>query len=128
MTAGRRGNRRRRARPTRTTLTDLFYWLRPLALTADQLRSVHVPVCYLSSKRDEIIPGSEVAHLANDVRDFRLAKNDDMHGSPHHVTASRLWTILSVLQMRGVRHPQHLLFGSLWHALRASQRLTGVGL
>lgn len=113
------------ARLTRTTQTDLFYCLRPLALTCEQLRRVHVPVCYLSSKRDEIIPGSEVTHLTDHVRDFRLVRNDDVHGSPQHVMTSRLWTILSVLQMRGVRSPERLLLASLWHALRASQRLTG---
>jgi esterase FrsA len=102
---------------------DLSSHLRHFALTADQLDGLTIPVCYLASRRDEIIPGSEVSLLKKHVRDLRLVENDDVHGSPHHVTESRVWTILSVLRMRDVHRPQRAVLGSLWHTLRAFQRL-----
>ena len=108
-----------------TKPADLADRLRPLALTAEQLAEVRIPVGYLLSRRDEIIPGADAELLRAHLRDLRLVQNDDVHGSPHHVAESRLWTVLSVLQMREVRNPQRVVLSALWHALRARRRLSG---
>jgi esterase FrsA len=110
---------------TGTKPADLADRLRPLALTAEQLAAVRVPVGYLLSRRDEIIPADEAALLRNRLPDLRLVENYDVHGSPRHVTESRLWTVLSVLQMRRVHSPQRAVLSALWHTLRVGRRLTG---
>ena len=98
---------------------DLAERLAPLALTDAQLDAVRIPVAYLNSLRDEIISGAEAALLRERLADLRLVENDDVHGSPRHVTETRLWTVLSVLRMRRVRSPQRAVLSALWRVLRA---------
>lgn len=104
---------------------DVAEHMRGWALTAGQLAAVDIPVFYLASRRDEIIPGGEVRQLKDHVGDLHIVENDDAHGSPRHVAESRLWTVLSVLRMRGVRNPQSAVLGGLWHVLRVRGRLAG---
>lgn len=104
---------------------DLADHMRGWALTADELGALDIPVCCLASLRDEIIPGGDVRRLRDHVRDLRLVENDDVHGSPRHLAESRIWTILSVLRMRGVHNPQRAVLGGLWHVLQARGRLAG---
>jgi pimeloyl-ACP methyl ester carboxylesterase len=89
----------------------------------DELTRLDIPVCYLASSRDEIIPAGDPARLRERVRQLRLMENDDVHGSPRHVTESRLWVALSLLRMRDVHGPQRLVVGSLWRAARLRARL-----
>ncbi|MBW4717859.1 alpha/beta fold hydrolase [Saccharothrix obliqua] len=89
---------------TRTTLahltgrpwSDLGGW----ALDDDELAAVRVPVAYVASTRDEVIPGADPRLVARQVRRSRLLWHDDVHGSPGHATETRLWSLLSVLRMR----------------------------
>lgn len=87
------------------------------------LVGLDIPVYYLASKRDEIIPASEPLRLRQHVRRFHLMEHDDVHGSPGHVLESRLWVVLSLLRMRQIRSPQRAVFGALWRATRAGARL-----
>jgi esterase FrsA len=103
---------------------DLADHLAPLALTAGQLDAVRIPVTYLASSRDEIIPASEVRHLAAHVPDLRVMENDDVHASPRHLAESLVWLVLSVLRLTGRRDPRRLVVAALWHVLRARHRLT----
>jgi pimeloyl-ACP methyl ester carboxylesterase len=75
--------------------------LSPWALSTEQLAALDIPVHYLASRRDEIIPPGDVNVLRNHVADLHLAENDDVHGSPHHATESRLWVVHSLLRARG---------------------------
>jgi esterase FrsA len=93
------------------------------ALTPAQLAAVDIPVGYLASRRDEIIPAADVRLLADHLRDFRPVSYDDVHGAPRHTTESRLWAVLSVLRMRGVHNPQRAAIATAWHALRMKNRL-----
>lgn len=93
------------------------------ALTPRQLAALEIPVCVMESKRDEIIPAGDALLLQQHVRDLRLIRNDDVHGSPRHVAESKLWVALSLLAMRGSRGPQHAVLGALLHTLRARPRM-----
>jgi hypothetical protein len=95
-------------------LADLSGW----ALTGDQLAALDIPVCSIVSLRDEIIPSEDVHLLARHVSRTRFRRHDDVHGSPEHVAESRLWSVLSLLKMRGGRYPQRAVLGSLMLALR----------
>ncbi|MGW7585889.1 alpha/beta fold hydrolase, partial [Kitasatospora sp. NPDC054769] len=69
-------------------------------LTPAQLGSVDIPVDYVASSRDEIIPQGEHRRLALLAPRARFKVFDDVHGSPGHVGAMRRWLILSLLRAR----------------------------
>ncbi len=93
---------------------DLSGW----GLTAAELSEVDIPVGYIVSGRDEIIPPGDVAFLRRHARDVRTVEYPDVHGSPAHVDESRLWTVRSVLAMRGGNLPQRAVLSALLAVLR----------
>ncbi|PXY23745.1 hypothetical protein BAY59_29365 [Prauserella coralliicola] len=74
-----------------------------MALTRDDLARVRVPVRYVASRRDEIIPRREWELLAEHVADFEWVEFDDVHGSPAHLADTRLWLLRNVLARLGDR-------------------------
>jgi hypothetical protein len=109
-----------------TSPAELPDRLRDLALTGDQLNALDVPVCYVASRRDEIIPGGEIGLLKKHVRRLQVLENDDVHGSPRHIAETRLWTALSVLRMRGGYTLQRAVTYAMLRALTARRRLRPV--
>jgi pimeloyl-ACP methyl ester carboxylesterase len=94
------------------------------ALTAEQLSAINVPVYYLASRRDEIIPADETRFLTEHLRQLHLAETDDVHGSPRHVTETRLWCALSMQRVRGISNTQTAVLAGLLTLARAGRRLT----
>lgn len=86
---------------TGTTPDAVFAEIRDWALTPEELAAVDVPVAYVASKRDEIIPPADPALLREHVRDLRLIEHDDVHGSPSHFLHTRMWTLSQVLHISG---------------------------
>jgi esterase FrsA len=111
------------AHVSRTDADDLPSRVRDWALTEDQLTALDIPVCYVASHRDEIIPGGEIRRLRGHVRRLQLLENDDVHGSPNHLAETRLWTALSVLRMRRVRNPQRAAASLTWRLMHTRARL-----
>jgi esterase FrsA len=99
--------------------------LRDRALPAERLAALDIPVAYVASRRDEIIPAGDLKMLREHVRDLRVLEHDDVHGSPTHVTENKLWLTLSLLRMQGVRDMRTVVVGLMWNAARARSRLTG---
>jgi pimeloyl-ACP methyl ester carboxylesterase len=93
------------------------------ALTAGQIADLDVPVYYMASGRDEIIPPGEVELLRRHVRELHLLEHDDVHGAPAHTTESRLWAVWSVLRMREALPVQRAAIRVLLGALRLRGRL-----
>ncbi|MER5548730.1 alpha/beta hydrolase [Streptomyces sp. NPDC001118] len=77
----------------------LWSALPEFALTAEQLRRVRVPVRYVASARDEIIPARE-QELLSVLPDLRTRTFHDVHGSPDHLGAMRRWLIGQLLRAR----------------------------
>ncbi|MFE7457546.1 alpha/beta fold hydrolase [Streptomyces sp. NPDC057554] len=77
--------------------------LAALALDEETLARVRVPVRYVASRRDEIIPRREWERLAEHLPDFTWVEFDDVHGSPAHLTDTRLWLLRGVLDTLGDR-------------------------
>jgi dienelactone hydrolase len=86
---------------TRTTPDTVFDEIRDWALTPAALAKVDIPVAYVASGRDEIIPAADPALLRAHVRDLQLIEHDDVHGSPSHFGHTRLWTLAQVLRISG---------------------------
>jgi pimeloyl-ACP methyl ester carboxylesterase len=92
--------------------------LPPLALSAADLAALDIPVYYLASRRDEVIPPEDLALLRAHVRDLHVLENDDVHGSPHHVLESRLWIVQSLMRLTGRQGFLPTLLGALLRLLR----------
>ncbi|GGJ22547.1 alpha/beta hydrolase [Streptomyces brasiliensis] len=84
-------------------LTGLRHLLPQFALTPEQLRQVRIPVRYVASSRDEIIPAGDQALLRRTLDDVRFKTFDDVHGSPAHLGAMRRWLISRLLWLRFAR-------------------------
>ncbi len=82
---------------------------------------MRVPVRYLASLRDEVVPPDDLALLRAHVRDLVVQENDDVHGSPAHVLESRLWVVESLMRLTGRPGGRTALVGALRRALRGFQ-------
>ncbi|MDS1270916.1 hypothetical protein RIF23_11460 [Lipingzhangella sp. LS1_29] len=67
----------------------------------DELAEVSADVYSVASRRDEIIPRGDVARLRSGLRRVEVLEHDDVHGSPHHLGATRLWLARSMLLAGG---------------------------
>ncbi|MFB6889764.1 alpha/beta fold hydrolase [Kitasatospora sp. NPDC056327] len=92
------------------------------ALPAEGLAALDIPVAYVASLRDEVVPRSDPALLARHVRDLRLLEHDDVHGSPSHVEENKLWMAVQLLDMLGVRNLRSRVIGLMYRLARARAR------
>jgi pimeloyl-ACP methyl ester carboxylesterase len=97
---------------------DLPDRLAAWALTDEQLAALTIPVAYAASRRDEIIPAEDASLLRRHVTGLSVLEHDDVHGSPHHVTETRLWSAWSVLRMADALPLQRALAGGLLRVFR----------
>lgn len=93
------------------------------ALTGEQLAELNIPVSYLASGRDEIIPPGDAELIRGQVRDLDLVTLDDVHGSPRHVAETQLWSMAALMRARGIRGPQSALVGLLLRGHRLRRQL-----
>jgi esterase FrsA len=94
--------------------------MRDWALTPEQLTGVDVPVAYVASKRDEIIPAHDVRLLRDNVRHLSLLENDDVHGSPHYNQVIGPWLSKELLRMNHSGGLRRAILGSLVPLLRVA--------
>ncbi|AKJ08824.1 hydrolase superfamily dihydrolipoamide acyltransferase-like protein [Streptomyces incarnatus] len=80
---------------------EVFDTIRDWGLAEDELRSLDIEVAHVTSLRDEIIPPSDSELLRRALPSADIRVHDDVHGSPAHFPETRLFTLLSVLRMRG---------------------------
>jgi pimeloyl-ACP methyl ester carboxylesterase len=69
------------------------------ALSGSQLAAIPVPVYYVASSRDEIIPPGDLRLLRRYVRKLDVLEHDDVHGAPAHAALTRQWMIDAVRQL-----------------------------
>jgi esterase FrsA len=94
---------------TKRTLAHLTGWqvdeladhLADFALSDDELAEVNIPVHYVVSGRDEIVPADESRRLARTLPQLSTVEFDDVHGSPAHLTDTKLWIVRALLEMSG---------------------------
>ncbi|HWE91493.1 MAG TPA: alpha/beta hydrolase [Pseudonocardiaceae bacterium] len=66
------------------------------ALSDEQLAAVGVPVHYVASSRDEIIPRGDLDLLRAHLSELRVLEHDDVHGAPRHAAETRQWMVDAV--------------------------------
>ncbi|MER6915965.1 alpha/beta fold hydrolase [Streptomyces sp. NPDC000594] len=74
--------------------------LREFPLGPEVLGAVDIPVGYVVSSRDEIIPAGDQRLLAAALPRVRFKEYDDVHGSPAHLGPMRGWLAGSLLRAR----------------------------
>lgn len=79
---------------------DLFPAISSMALSPTQLQSLSIPLHYVFSRHDEIIPASEKQFLQQHTPQLKLQEFNDVHGSPNHLKQMRLWIPMSILSQR----------------------------
>jgi pimeloyl-ACP methyl ester carboxylesterase len=105
---------------TGQSTTDMTSW----ALDGELLSALQVPLHYMVSLRDEIVPADEADVLRQYVRQLHLIANDDVHGSPRHTSETRLWVALSLQRLRGVSNMQVKALSGMLGLLRARSSVT----
>ncbi|MBL7491583.1 alpha/beta hydrolase [Frankia sp. AgB1.9] len=93
------------------------------ALDDSELAALDIPVRYLASLRDEVIPPMDLALLRQHVRDLHVLEHDDVHGSPGHVLESRLWIVESLLRLSGDHGLRPRLLAGLRRGVGRRRRL-----
>ena len=93
------------------------------ALPAAALSALDIPVGYVASRQDEIIPWGDLRMLRAHVRRLWVLEHDDVHAAPRHLTESQLWIVHALLRMRDVRNAHRLVLGLLWRAVHAAGKL-----
>jgi pimeloyl-ACP methyl ester carboxylesterase len=116
-------------RVTVDTLTHLtgadVAGMRERALPLDRLAALDIPVAYVASLRDEVIPRSDLRTLREQVRALHMLEHDDVHGSPSHVEENKLWMALMMLRMQGRSDMRTRVINLMWRTARARSRLSG---
>lgn len=64
----------------------------------EQIKQLHIPVCYVFSERDELIVSAEKDNLLRHCQNLALYCFDDVHGSPNHLPLTKLIIIGNLLK------------------------------
>jgi esterase FrsA len=107
------------------TPADIGGHLSGRELTAHQLAALRIPVAYIASRRDEIIPPEDTLLLKRNVRGLSILENDDVHGSPRHLDETGPWLTRALLRAHGSHAPQRAALSALLPLLRLRHRLAG---
>jgi pimeloyl-ACP methyl ester carboxylesterase len=89
----------------------------------DELAALRVPVAYVVSQQDEIIPASDPRRLARLVSNVEFLVHDDVHGAPRHIIDTQLWGIRALFRMSRPRTPASAAVGLLWRTRRLIRNL-----
>ncbi|MFE3461857.1 alpha/beta hydrolase [Nocardiopsis aegyptia] len=83
-----------------------------LALDPAEIARLRMPVTYVASTRDEIIPNDDWGAAARSSDRLSVYAFDDVHGAPHHLRQTRLLVLTALCQHAG-RRGAALLIGLL---------------
>lgn len=104
---------------TGTTVEKLGPW----ALADGDLAALDIPVHYVASGRDEIVPAGDAARVRDNVRDAHFLHYDEDHASPRYAAETRAWIMLALLRMLGSRPVPRVLAGTVWRVLHTRRVL-----
>lgn len=96
-------------RAARTAPDDLTERLDELALAPDEIAALRIPVTYVASIRDEIIPNSDWRDAAVLNSGLTVYAFDDKHGAPHHLRQTRMLTLIALCRHAGRRRTASLI-------------------
>jgi len=77
---------------------DLFSTIQSFVIDDGEAQKLTMPLHYIFSRQDEIIPLTEKQYLKNNVSQLELIEFDDVHGSPHHMGEIQKYIPLSIMR------------------------------
>jgi esterase FrsA len=80
---------------------SLFLKLQDFKLTENELSKINIPIHYIFSKKDEIIPIEEKNYFRNFLNHSITYEFDDVHGSPNHMKEVQLILLRYLLNISG---------------------------
>lgn len=80
-----------------TDLDSAFAVLVRNNFPVEKLSEISIPLSYVGSLRDEIIPASDANTLKELAPNVELFFHDDVHGSPSHMRTTQIWLFLQLL-------------------------------
>ncbi len=83
-----------------------------------------IPVHYLQSQFDEVIPEAEVDALRSRVTSVSVYPLPDIHGSPHHLHLVGPWALATILSGFKHRRNMAMFFSVLWRIKRMIHRFS----
>lgn len=106
---------------TKLEPNTLFDGLQHWALSPSVIAQIKVPVFYLQSQYDEIIPAGEVAALKSVASNVNAYLLPDVHGSPNHMDLMGLWIVASILSTHPKQQIRAILMRLLWRLRSATK-------
>ncbi|MCR6112591.1 alpha/beta hydrolase [Bacillus sp. A301a_S52] len=82
-------------------LEDVSRTLTSYAISPEELRNLRIPLTYVFSRRDEIIPTNDKEFLLENGQNITFYEFDDVHGSPNHLDLIQKIVPLSLLKQSG---------------------------
>lgn len=79
----------------------LFGFIARFAIDKEQLAALRIPLYYVRSMGDEIIPAAEKRLLTENVERLSLREYNDVHGSPGHMGDLQKYVPMTVLKETG---------------------------
>ncbi|MFQ3243616.1 MAG: esterase FrsA [Arenicella sp.] len=76
---------------------QVFDAIKDFAIPETMLQKLTIPVYYIQSEHDEIIPSEEVTYLRKHVSGLHVTQYPDVHGSPRHMSQMQKWVPITVL-------------------------------
>ncbi|MGA8119792.1 alpha/beta hydrolase [Rouxiella badensis] len=101
---------------TGLTRESLFIQMPDWQIILNDAPKLAIPVHYLQSEYDEIIPSSEIQSLKKIAADARVYCLADVHGSPNNMHLVAPWVLASIMASFPSRKKQALIFRTLWKA------------
>jgi pimeloyl-ACP methyl ester carboxylesterase len=95
------------------------------ALADKDLEALEIPVRYVASRRDTIIPAADVELIARLVPGARILEFDDEHGAPAHTAESQVWIMRGILDTLGGSPLPRAALAAAWPLVRARAALRG---
>lgn len=105
-------------RAARVSPDHLHERLDELALGPDEIAALRIPVTYVASTRDEIIPVGDWRDAAVLNSALTVYAFDDEHGAPHHLRETRLLTLTALCRHAGRKTAASLIGLLTRHLMR----------
>lgn len=102
----------------------VFDYISRFAIEGDELAALKIPVYYVRSMNDEIIPPGEKDMLMRHVAALTMREYKDVHGSPNHMSDLQKYVPMTVLKEAGTNRMAHMML-NLMLALGGVKRLVG---
>ncbi|MFU8797307.1 MAG: alpha/beta fold hydrolase [Gammaproteobacteria bacterium] len=83
---------------SRISEKNLFAFLHNFKLSKNLLSQLDIPIYYIHSKQDEIIPVAENIFLKKYSKYSKIIEFDDCHGSPHFLKSIKNYILLTLLE------------------------------